>query len=166
MGDVQLGALERRQQDDRRWRRATAWQRAGWTVFALLLLAALAGLAGPGPLSRATASAPLVHVAYERFARRLGDTSLDVTVRADPARPGVARLWIDGGYLAAVRVQDVVPEPDSWTSAGGGTVLAFPVAGDRAEVSIRLGPDHIGTLDGAIGVPGRPPARFWQFIYP
>ena len=42
----------------------------GWIVFAGLLLAALAGLLGPGPLSSRSKSAdPALSVEYERFLR-------------------------------------------------------------------------------------------------
>lgn len=166
MGDVQLGEQERRQQEPDRRRRAHIGRRAGWAVFGLVLAAALAGLIGPGPLSRATASAALVHVEYERFARQLGVTSLELTVRPDPARPDAARLWISNDYLSKLGVQQVVPEPESWTAARGGVVLAFPLTGDEARVTIQASPDHVGPLRGAIGTPGRPPAEVWQFVYP
>ncbi|WP_219420427.1 hypothetical protein, partial [Pseudonocardia nigra] len=39
-------------------RRVSALQRGGWAVFALIALAALAGLIGPGPLSSATVTDP------------------------------------------------------------------------------------------------------------
>jgi len=99
-GGLQLGDLEWRQQEPGRRRRAHAAQLAGWAVVAALLVAGLAGLAGPGPLSTATASAPLVVVSYERFARQQGVTTLDVTVRSDPAEPQVARLWLPKDHAA------------------------------------------------------------------
>ncbi|TMR15676.1 hypothetical protein ETD86_26800 [Nonomuraea turkmeniaca] len=60
----------------------------------------------------------------------------------------------------------MVPQPDSWTTTKDGTVLDFPVTGDRVEVQIQLSPDQIGTLRGAIGAPGQQSARSWQFVYP
>lgn len=166
MADLQLSEQERRFQEPRRQRRSANGQRLGWAAFALILAAALAGLAGPGPLSWAGASGELVEVGYERFARRLGDTSLEVTVRSDPATPGTARLWISGGYLRELEIRQITPEPGSWTADGAGVVLEFPVTGERAEIDIQISPDHFGTLHGAVGVPGRAPATFWQFIYP
>ncbi|GAA5044814.1 hypothetical protein HNP84_004717 [Thermocatellispora tengchongensis] len=166
MGELQLGDQERRQQEPLLRRRAARWQRVGWGSLALLLLAALAGLIGPGPLSWAGASAPLIQVDYERFARRLGDSSLRVTVWSDPAHPGTARLWISRDYLIEAEARQVVPAPDSWTAVDDGVVLSFPATGDRAEIEIRTSLDHIGTLHGALGVPGKPPARFWQLVYP
>lgn len=163
---VELGEQERRRQEWDRQVLAAAGRRAGWAVFGLVLAAALAGLLGPGPLSWSSASGERVGIAYERFARRLGDTSLEVTVRPGPDAPGTARLWIAGDYLRELDVEQVTPQPGSWTATDGGVVLTFPVTGEEAEVSIRISPDHIGPLSGAVGVPGGEPARFWQFVYP
>ena len=51
-------------------RRAWAVQRAGWALMALLLLGAILGLLGSGPLSTATADVPgLMRIEYQRFAQ-------------------------------------------------------------------------------------------------
>lgn len=163
---MQLGEQERRRQEPDRRRRAHVAQLAGWAIAGLILVAAAAGLAGPGPLSRTTVSSPLVEVEYERFVRRLGDTSLTVRVRADPAEPGTARLWISGDYVARLNVRQVVPQPGSWTAVRDGVVLAFPAPDGRARISVRVSPDHIGLLRGEIGVPNRPPVGVRQFVYP
>ncbi|MFO7252799.1 MAG: hypothetical protein DIU60_018835 [Actinomycetes bacterium] len=165
-GGLQLGDLEWRQQEPGRRRRAHAAQLAGWAVVAALLVAGLAGLAGPGPLSTATASAPLVVVSYERFARQQGVTTLDVTVRSDPAEPQVARLWLAKDYVAGVRVRTVVPQPDSWIAVRDGVVLTFPAVHGVAAVQVTVSPQRAGLLRGALGAPDRRPAGFWQFVYP
>ncbi|GGM71831.1 hypothetical protein GCM10010106_17720 [Thermopolyspora flexuosa] len=165
-GELQLGDLEWREQEPRRRRRAHAAQLVGWALATAILVAALAGLFGPGPLSTATASAPLVAVGYERFARQLGTTTVVVTVRSAPAEPGVARLWISRDYVEKINVQTVVPQPYSWTAARDGVVLAFPALHGEATVRLRVRPDRAGLLRGAIGAPGRRPAEFWQFVYP
>jgi len=166
MSELQLGEEERRQQEPGRRRRAHIAQLAGWAVAGLILIAAVAGLAGPGPLSWASASAPLVEVEYERFTRRSGDSSLRLAVRADPGAPGTARLWLSADYVTKLNVRHVVPEPESWTAARDGVVLAFPATGGWAEVEIQVSPGHIGLLRGEIGAPGRTPVAIWQFVYP
>lgn len=144
-------------------------QRIGWAGLVLIAVAALAGLFGPGPLSWATQSGAsgLVQLEYERFARRIGDTSLQLQVRPDPAQPGTARVWISSEYLSGVQVRQVQPEPDSWIGVDRGVVLAFPVSGpDPITVQLQIRPDQIGLLRGAVGAPGREPVEFWQFVYP
>ena len=75
-------------------------------------------------------------------------------------------MWISNDYLSKLGVQQVVPQPDSWTTTRDGVVLAFPVGDGEADVTIEVSPDHIGLLRGRIGAPGRPPVGIWQFVYP
>lgn len=168
MAGLELGPEERRAQDSRHRRRAVRVRRAGWAAFALLIAAALAGLLGPGPLSWTSRSSAAgdVAVEYERFSRYTGDTIL--RVRIGPVRGGAARLWISDEYLSAVDIQQVVPEPTAWTATGGGVVLSFPVGGrdDRVDARIRLSLTRIGLVRGEVGLPGREPVEFWQFVYP
>jgi hypothetical protein len=148
---------------------AAGWQRLRWSVLALVVLAALAGLLGPGPVSDATATAPdgQVEVRYERFTHWVGSTSVELQVAADPAQPDQARVWISQEYLSGLQLEQVQPEPDSWTAMDDGVVLAFPVTGpEPLSVELQVRPAEIGLLRGAVGVPGRDPLRFWQFVYP
>lgn len=144
-------------------------QRLGWVALAVVGLAALAGLLGPGPLSSATRTDPsgLVEVEHHRFARQVADTDLRLTVRPDPAQPGTARVWISADYLSSIQIQQVQPEPESWTGQDGGVVLTFPVTdAEPVTVLVQTRPDQVGLVHGAIGAPGREPAGFWQFVYP
>jgi hypothetical protein len=150
-------------------RRSAVVQRSGWSVLALIVLAALVGMIGPGPLSTATHTDPsgLVELRYERFTRHQGQSTLQLQVSPDPARPGTARIWLSGDYLAAVQVQQIWPQPETWTGTGTGTVLTFPVHGaGPVSVEVLLNPDQMGLVQGAVGAPGRQPVRFWQFVYP
>ncbi|WP_219416215.1 hypothetical protein [Pseudonocardia nigra] len=155
------------EEPERAGRRTEVAQRVAWGVFALIALAALAGLIGPGPLSSATVTDPsgLVRIDYDRFTRFKGDSSLQLQVQ--PAKPGTAEVWISSEFLSGVQIQQVWPQPDTWTAANGGDVLTFPVSDtDPVTVEMQVRPDHIGMLRGAIGVPGGEPAQFWQFGYP
>jgi hypothetical protein len=169
-GDLQLNEIERHAQTRAHLRRALMVRRVGRAVLALILAAAVCGLLGPGPLSEADVSSPsgLVRMEYQRFARHVADTSVQLTVRPDPAEPEAARVWISAQYLSALNVQQVVPEPDSWTTVDDGVVLTFPVGGpdDRVVVQMQVRAEAIGLVRGAVGVPGREPAGFWQLVYP
>lgn len=145
------------------------WQRLRWSVLAVVVLAALAGLLGPGPASDATARAPdgRVEVRYERFTHWLGSSSVELQVGADPAHPDRAEVWISQEYLSGLLVEQAQPEPESWTPTGDGVVLAFPVTGpEPLSVELQVRPSGIGLLHGAVGLPGRDTLRFWQFVYP
>lgn len=145
-------------------------RRVGPLILTLILLAALAGLIGPGPLSWTSAvdDAGLVGLQYSRFIRNIAATNLQVAVRSDPAQPRSARLWISSEYLTGINVQQITPQPDTSTAVNGGSVLEFPVSGpaETVTVQIQLQSNQIGLLRGQIGAPDREPIRFWQFVYP
>ena len=167
--ELELGDGEQRAQDSGRQHRVIVAQRVAWAVLALIVCAALAGLFGPGPLSQVTHtdSSGLLQLEHERFARYVGDTSMQLQVRPDPQQPDTAQVWISSDYLSVVNVQQVQPEPDTWTGVGDGVVLAFPVSGsDPITVVLQIRPDQVGLLRGAVGAPGGEPIEFWQLVYP
>lgn len=145
-------------------------QRLGWALLGLIVVAAVAGLLGPGPLSSTTRSAPSwqVEIEYARFAHNRADMTLEFHLKSDPERPEPAQVWISAEYLAGVTVQQIVPEPQDWTAGGDGVVLTFPVRdrGASVHVQMEIRPSQMGLLHGAIGVPGRQPVKFWQLVYP
>lgn len=166
---LQLTELEEDAQRPGQQRLMLAGQRFGWATIALIVVAALAGLLGPGPLSWARARAPsgLVEVEYSRFVRYIGDSTVELHVRPDPTRPDTARVWISSEYLSGVNLQQVTPQPDTWTTVDEGVVLSYPTGGtETVPVQMHLRPDEIGLLRGAVGVPGQDPVEFWQFVYP
>lgn len=167
--DLELGGEGWHLQRPGHRERLSVAQRIGWSVLALIVVGALAGLFGPGLLTTVTQTAPsgLVQFEYPRFTRYIADTYLHLRVRPDPAQPGKAQVWISSEYLSGVQVQQVQPTPSSWTGVDGGVVLAFPVKGlEPITVQMLVRPDEVGLLPGALGAPGREPIEFWQFVYP
>jgi hypothetical protein len=165
--EVEFTEAEARAQEPANQHRALVIQRVGWSVCALVVVAALVGLLGPGPLSWANAATPagLVDLEYSRFIRHVADTSVELRVR--PEQPGTARVWISSDYLSGLNVQGVTPQPDVWTAVDDGVVLAFPTRGlDPVAVQMQVRPDELFLLRGAVGAPGQEPIEFWQFIYP
>jgi hypothetical protein len=96
MSDVGEGGGLQIEQDLEYQQRAWTVQRVGRVMMALAVLAALAGLLGPGPLSRASAGAtgdPL-RLEYERFLRFQTPTSPSIELSPTAAREihGLERL--------------------------------------------------------------------------
>jgi len=167
---LDLQAQERNAQRPELRRRAAVAQRVGWVLLALVLAMALAGLLGPGPLSWSAHSSAdgRVTLEYDRFVRNTGSTMVQITARSAPGDPGRARVWISPDYLSSMQIQQVVPDPDSWTSTTGGVVLAFPMdeAESQVNVQVQLYPQRIGLIRGAVGDAAGEPIEFWQFVYP
>lgn len=163
-GDLELD------QDLRQQQREWYLQRIGWAAMALVVLAALAGLSGKGPLSgtAATSADGALRVEYNRFARHHAPDELRLRVESSAARDGELRLWVDQEYLDAVEVQSLTPSPLRVEAARGRQTFVFRVEGDGAPVVVtfRLEPDHPGWLSGRAGVGGGEPVSFRQFVYP
>lgn len=147
-------------------RRAWRVQRAGWTVMALTLVAALAGVFGGGPLAHAEATAAGLHVEYERFCRNGGDARLEL--RVDAAGADGARVWFAREYLERFELIEVLPQPERVDSSADIVRMTFSAPEGREEVTVllRTRPRTIGRVEGALGVEGGGQVRFTQLSYP
>jgi hypothetical protein len=146
---------------------AFSWriQRIGWVAIALFLAAALAGLFGRGPFSRARVGEPAVlEVDYGRFERRTQEATL--IVRLGPQPSGRVRLWIDAAYVAEQPIHRVLPEPERVEAADDRLLLTLRVSGERPEIRITTMPEVFGPLRGRLGLSGGPEVAFLQFVYP
>ena len=143
-------------------------QRVGWCVLGLLLLAGLAGLLGPGPLSRTTRTDGRgLEVRYERFVRDNAQTDLSFRVAPQALGSDQARLLIHRDYLAANRLQRIDPEPRSTRSLGEYVEFSFDAqASEPLAIRLTLEPDEFGTHSGSVRLNDGPEVRLEQFTYP
>ncbi|HOB74326.1 MAG TPA: hypothetical protein PKG54_07350 [Phycisphaerae bacterium] len=144
-------------------------QRVGWVLMVLVLIAILLGLAGAGPLGRASTSAAdgAITVKYDRFWRYSRPTKLQVRFDARPDSEGFARIWVDRQYLTQLILQGVVPEPSRVELSEDRLTYALPVAAaGTTTVEFQIQPDAWGRLNGRMGIPAGAEVAFRQFIYP
>jgi len=157
--------------EDIAWQRRT-WmiQRLGWLGMGGLVLAALTGVFGHGPVSWQQASDPagLVRVEYERFERQLSEHTLKVDIAPGAATGGAVALRLNGAFLDATEMKEIVPRPQEERSAGRDVEYVFPVARPDQPATVRfvLKLKEARTIQAEIGLAGREPARFTQFVYP
>lgn len=155
--------------DDLEFQRKTwRFERIGWGVMALLVLAALLGLAGPGWLSKTTATNAPLRVNYERFLRRDAPVTVEVHVDADAVSDGAIDLLLDAGF-DDFRIERVVPVPTEWRLTSTGMALRFAVAGDDdalGVIRLHVEPQRAGRGVARIGIADRPPVQLRYFIYP
>ena len=145
-------------------------ERIGWTVMALVLVAALAGLLGPGPLSSAirTGNDSKLRLEYNRFVRAEGPTLLRIRSAADLATNGQLRLWIGREYIETVEIKHIDPEPASVEISGDRLIYVFKVS-DPAQpttVIFHLEPDAFGLSTLKIGIDEQTQLTARQFVYP
>lgn len=149
-------------------RREWRVQRFGWAFMLLFVLAALAGLLGPGPLSYATASSAdgLLEVDYQRFTHLEADDEVVVTVSASAVTGGSVDVEIAEAWVRAVDIASIVPEPMEQVATPYGlrlTMSAEPAADVNIRITFRA--SDIGKVDAGVRFDGDT-VSFGQFIYP
>jgi hypothetical protein len=107
-------------------RRSWMIQRVGWVVLALIALAGLAGLTGPGLLSDSTAGSPALSAQYQRFQRETKLTRFIVRLPGG----GEPRLKLGHEFQTSYEISDVQPQPSRSDAGADGLTWQFdPVPG-------------------------------------
>lgn len=149
---------------ERYWR----WQRGAWAVFALIVIAALAGLTGSGgPLSRASASGPGGEVDYPRVARWDASDDIRITLPASGAR--TAHVEIDRAFSDVFEVEVIQPVPAASAATAMGLRYRFDLGAANGPRRIVM---HVRPLRPAMATPLRvrideaPPLRLTPIVLP
>jgi hypothetical protein len=160
-GKVQQNFDEHLQFQRREW----LVQRLGWALIAGLLILALAGLFGDGPLSHArAANKESGSVEYERYVRSGSRTTLVLTPAAALA-PGVS-IEITADYLRKFRVEHVTPEPSAVRMHGERFVYEFAASAPDAAIVFNLQPEGLGRHTAEVAINGGAPLTIRQYTYP
>jgi hypothetical protein len=145
-------------------RREWRFQRIGTRALGLFVLAALAGLFGDGPVSRASATSPdrSVDVRYERFVRRGARSEIRISVS-----PRITLLSIDSQYLEGLTIEEVVPANAQTEHTTERLTIHLPPRRAEGLSTVVLGvkPSRAGVLHGRIGSDNGPVVEFWQLSY-
>jgi hypothetical protein len=162
-----VGDLER-DRDLRFQRREWAVQRAGWLVMLAIVLAALSGLFGNGPLSTATAEVAPLQLQYTRFERRHAPTELKVSVASSAVSQDQVEVWVSSDYLDRIEITSIVPEPEEVSETDDRVIYRFNIDEQTPapRILIALEHDDPGLTTGRIGIVDGPELAFWQLVYP
>ena len=150
-------------------RRSWTAQRIAWVLTALVLLAALAGLCGPGPLSETTAGeGGPISLEYSRFERRHAPNSMLIHLGSGSTRDGKAQVWMDREFMENIEVHRISPEPERVELQPDRLVYEFPVpdASRPTAVSLFYEAERLGVRSGRIGLVGGQPVSFTQLVFP
>jgi hypothetical protein len=145
-------------------------ERTGWALIALVLLAALLGFLGPGPLTKQTAGdrhGPL-WLEYYRFHRYQAPVELRVNVGAEAAKDNHLAIWINQQYIDAIHIDHVDPEPESVELADQRFIYTFKAAELSAagRIVFHFKPTAFGKTPVRIGLVNGEEIGFTQFFYP
>ena len=153
-------------------RRLWAIQRIGWVVMALVVVAAILGLLGPGLLSTgakaSNENADLSVEEYERFVRYMSPTDLRMQLHPGASTEGEARISLDRKYMEGFQVQQVTPHPQRVEAGPDAYTYVFAVGqlNQPTAVTFNLQPQKVGLLQGQARLEGEEPVSFTQFVYP
>jgi hypothetical protein len=153
-------------------RRLWRFQTIGRIVMALVLVAALLGLLGPGLLSNGASDdspqAGLGVKEYERFLRFMKPTTLRIGLEPGAVMEGEARIWLDRQYVEGFQIQHVTPQPERVEAGSRGLTYVFNVEDPNQPTAFwfDLQPQKMGLLQGRVGLEGKEPVSFKQFVYP
>jgi len=145
---------------ENRWCRV---EKSAWTLMVALLIAGGIGLFGRGVLARSHASGPDVSIEYERIARYQTPTRISVTV---PPDDGGTRVFVGRSLLDRLQVQAAVPPALGSELRPDGVVLLFPAQPTGGVITLTAEPGSIGVCQQWLGLDGRAPVGFRQFILP
>lgn len=144
-------------------------QRLGWGVITCIIIAALLGLLGSGPLSSCSieSSKQTFSLEYERFLRHHTATRLRIKLPLH-GQTQEARVWYDSGLIDEMIVAHIVPPPLRTEVDGQGLTYIFRVINQTEPLSVTfsLEPQSFGVLSGRVGVAQNDAINIRQFVYP
>jgi hypothetical protein len=145
-------------------RREWTAQRFGWGVMALLLVTALAGFFGVGPVSHSSAERDGLRLEYERFGRLRHPTTL--RFHFSVGERDSATVFVSRKYFSSVQIENVTPHPEKIESDLDWLIYSFPIRQRSGGATFYLKPERFGTLSGEARLAQGEPISFRQFIYP
>ena len=166
-GLIQKDCLEINE-DNEFQKKEWSWARWGWILMLIIAAAGLLGLFGQGPFSYATARADGIEVEYERFERLLAPAQIEVKLTQQDFQNREARVQVSRKMLNMYNLQRIVPEPDQSILSDDMITYVFKVdqARQPRQITFDLQPNHIGQVNGRIGLENGQPVQFTQFVYP
>jgi hypothetical protein len=146
-------------------RREWVFQRIGWVILFLIALFALLGGCGRGLLARATTQTPdrALVLRYDRLARHQAPSKLELRLQA--AAGDTVSVWLNQPFVDGVKVEQILPEPESVVSGDGRITWRFVVAANP-EITFLISPDKFFRRQGELGLNEGPSLRFSQFVFP
>ena len=139
----------------------------GWTVFGLILLAALLGVFGEGPVGRAKAQNSQLLVEYDRFARYQARAHLKIHLRS-PVANSMPALSIARDFLDRVEVQHITPQPQRVRMTKDALIYIFDAArtNENAMITLQYKPARYGKTPVTLALVDGAQLQFTQFFYP
>ena len=144
------------------------FEKAIWSVFALILAADVLGAFGRGWLAKGkiAETGSGVVVDYERVERASTPSIMDIHIQPDAVAGGAVRLFVSDTIVKQLGNMRVAPQPQSSEIGNKGITYTFPVNGMPAEVQFALEPSFPGIHRFVLQVPGKSPVNGRVVVVP
>jgi hypothetical protein len=143
-------------------------ERLGWTVMLMIVVGALAGLFGPGPLTKAERSNNDGALAIEYHSVEHNAAPGQFTVRVRPVAEAMTlRLSLSRSFCDHATAESIVPPPLAAEARDDAVVYTFAARSSESVVlTYRYEYDAIGVFDHWIALNGGEAIRFRQYVLP
>lgn len=151
-------------------RRSCRWQQVGQLMLVALVLAAVAGVFGGGPVAHAESAdtSGSLRVEYQRLARR--QSAGTIVLRVDPslARAGEIRVRFDREFAEQYDWERSVPEPAGMEHGPDGIIARFGAdpGGGPIQIVCRIRANHVGRAGLRVGIVDGPEVTLRPFVFP
>lgn len=163
---ISLDSDESRRITDREW----IAERVGWFVIAAILVAAILGLLGPGPLShqQAVSDDGKLIVEYDSVQRYGAPAELRIRFKREFADQKGIRLSISREFTDFTKVESITPEPESSEMGEKAIIYSFRAQTIPADTTIvwRYQHDTFGRLHYKIGLEKGSTVEVSNFVLP
>ena len=136
-------------------------QRVGWVLMLLIVVAALFGLCGGGPLSYRTKTANNDTLQYEYFLRYRGHAQLKLQMQH---QTDTTRVGFPMAYWKGFQVEKITPEPFD-TQLNNDSIVYFFKGVERGLIQFYVTPENRGTTGCKMTV-NNETFPISHFIYP
>jgi hypothetical protein len=138
-------------------------ERIGWAVLTLIILWAIAGGAGGGPLSKTQLRDNGIELAYERFTRQGARTSIELLWPAMPERD--LSISFDSAFVDRMKI-DFARHGLSPVRSGHTVTLNLGRPSQPGSLALDAHPVEFGTSSGEIRIDGQAIGRISIFVFP
>ncbi len=155
--------------DERFQRREWRVERVAWGVMGAIIIGAVAGVFGGGPVSRGRAGdvEAGVIVEFDRFARREAPITLRLVVQPSLIDRDRVQISFNRDFMDQHRVQAITPTPVASGATDDGVEYLFAADPQRPLiVTMNLHPIHAGTHQATVSVDEKASVLFSTFVYP
>ena len=132
----------------------------------LIIVAALLGFTGRGGLAginKMTAETPSqsMKIEYNRFLRNQVSDEMKISVQSSNPT-----ILFSKDFQENVRVEQIVPEPESVETSAAGISYTFKAKGPESRIVFYIKPANVGPLNTTVHGPSNAIVALSQFVYP